>query len=126
VRTIEPAAFTEISALGVEEQRVNVIGDFIAPAVPLGDNYQVDAEIVIEDHKDVLKVPISAVFPCDAGNCVFVVQDQRAALQPLTLGPHNVFDAAIQAGLQAGDTVIAYPEAIEAGDRVTPRSRLSR
>lgn len=126
VRTIEPAAFTEISALGVEEQRVNVIGDFTAPPVPLGDNYQVDAQIVIEDHKDVLKVPISAVFPCDAEDCVFVVQDQRAVLQPLTIGPHNVFDAVVQAGLQAGDTVIAYPEAIEAGDRVTPRSRLSR
>lgn len=122
VRYIEPSAFTKVSALGVEEQRVNVIGDFVDAEVPLGDGYRVDSQIVVDRYPDVLKVPVSAVFPCDAGDCVFVVENQRAQLQPLTVGPRNSFETLVENGLQAGEQVIAYPESIEAGERVANRS----
>ena len=121
VRYIEPSAFTKVSALGVEEQRVNVIADFIDPNVPLGDGFRVDTQIVTEEVQDALTVPISALFPCDAGTCVFTVADHRARLTAVIPGPQNTFEAAIQKGLDQGDTVIAFPESIEAGDRVRPR-----
>ncbi len=121
VRYIEPSAFTKVSALGVEEQRVNVIADFFDPNVPLGDGFRVDTQIVIDKVENALTVPISALFPCDAGTCVFTVEDNRARLTSVTPGPRNTFDAAIQSGLVPGDTVITFPASVEAGDRVTPR-----
>ncbi|MEM1293613.1 MAG: HlyD family efflux transporter periplasmic adaptor subunit [Cyanobacteria bacterium P01_H01_bin.162] len=121
VQYLEPAAFTKVSALGVEEQRVNVIAQFTDPAVPLGDGYRVDTHIVIDEATAVLSVPVSAIFPCDAGTCVFTVADNRAQSTAVTLGLKNTFAAAVAAGLSQGDQVIAYPESVEAGDRVQVR-----
>lgn len=121
VRSIEPAAFTEVSALGVEEQRVNIIGDFADANVPLGDGYQVDTQIVVDQVAEALKVPISAIFPCEAKDCVFVVRERRAQPQPITVGQRNTVAAVVQDGLTAGDVVIAYPETVEAGNRVKVR-----
>ncbi|NEQ47301.1 MAG: HlyD family efflux transporter periplasmic adaptor subunit [Leptolyngbya sp. SIOISBB] len=121
VQYLEPAAFTKVSALGVEEQRVNVIAQFTDPAVPLGDGYRVDTHIVIDEATEVLSVPVSAIFPCDAGTCVFTVADNRAQQTAVTLGLKNTFAAAVAEGLSQGDQVIAYPESVEAGDRVQPR-----
>jgi HlyD family secretion protein len=120
VSYIEPSAFTKVSALGVEEQRVNVIGNFEG-AVPLGDGFRVDTQIVIEDWQDVLKVPVSALFPCGDQTCVFAVADDRARQTEVTVGDRNTFEAVVEAGLQSGDVVIAYPNAVEEGDRVTAR-----
>ena len=121
VQYLEPAAFTEVSALGVEEQRVNVIANFTNPAVPLGDSYRVDTQIVIDENPDALIVPISALFPCESETCVFVVANHRAQQVPIATGLRNTFEAEVKSGLEAGDIVIGYPESIEAGDRVQPR-----
>jgi HlyD family secretion protein len=67
VRLLEPGAFTKISALGVEEQRVNVIGDLVNQPTSFGDAYRVEAKIVIWEDKHVLQVPLSALFRCDQG-----------------------------------------------------------
>lgn len=122
VSAVEPAAFTEVSALGVEEQRVNVIGTFNSANVPLGDGYRVEADIVIWQTDDSLQVPVSALFRCDLNWCVFTVKEDRAQLQTIEVGQRNPFDAVVTTGLEAGETVILYPnEKIEAGSRVTPR-----
>jgi hypothetical protein len=77
VRLIEPSAFTKVSALGVEEQRVNAIGDFVDPH-RLGDAYRVDVQIAIW-RKDVLQVPLSALFRCNRTNwCTFVVKGEKS------------------------------------------------
>ncbi len=121
VTHLEPSAFTKVSALGVEEQRVNVIANFTHPHVPLGDSYRVDTQIVVDETMNALIVPISALFPCDSGTCVFVVDDHRAQPTPIDVGLRNTFHAAVIRGVSSGETVIAYPESVEAGDRVQPR-----
>jgi len=121
VAYLEPSAFTKVSALGVEEQRVNVIANFTSPNVPLGDSFRVDTQIVIDANPDALIVPISALFPCEPGTCVFTVENNRAQPTPVEIGLRNTFDAEVTNGLTAGDTVIAYPESVEGGDRVQPR-----
>ena len=75
VRRVEPAAFTRVSALGVEEQRVNVIGDLPAPPPGLGEGYRVEAAVVVSRTADAVKVPSSALFQQGAGWSVFVVRD---------------------------------------------------
>jgi HlyD family secretion protein len=121
VTDLEPSAFTKVSALGVEEQRVNVIANFTNPTVPLGDSFRVDTQIVIDENPDALIVPISALFPCEPGTCVFIVENNRAQLAPVEIGLRNTFDAEVTSGLITDDTVIAYPESVDGGDRVQPR-----
>jgi HlyD family secretion protein len=121
VRYIEPSAFTKVSALGVEEQRVNIIADFESANLPLGDGFRVDTQIVIGTAEDALTVPISALFPCDPGTCVFSVAAGRAYLTPVTPGARNTFESVIESGLTPGDTVIVFPESVEAGHRIEPR-----
>ncbi|WP_017325590.1 efflux RND transporter periplasmic adaptor subunit [Synechococcus sp. PCC 7336] len=123
VRMVEPSAFTEVSALGVDEQRVNVIADFVDSSEALGDNYRIDARIVVWQADDVLKIPLSALDPCDGGGwCVFVVEQGKARLQQVEIGPRSRFEVAIAAGLQEGETVILHPsEKVGDGDRVELR-----
>jgi HlyD family secretion protein len=109
VRLVEPAAFTKVSALGVEEQRVNVIADWLTPPVGLGDGYRVDAEIVAWSAADVLQAPVSALFRCQQDWCVFVARQGRARQQRVTIGPRNALAAVVETGLQAGDSVVLYP-----------------
>ena len=81
VRLVEPAAFTKISALGVEEQRVNVVLDFAEPldrVQTIGDGFRVDAHIVVHQEKDAIKVPVGALFRDGEGWAVFVAEDGRA------------------------------------------------
>lgn len=121
VQAIEPSAFTEVSALGVEEQRVNVIGQFLEP-VPLGDGYRVEAEIVIQEAKDVLKVPVSALFRCESDWCVFTEEANQTQRQQIRLGQRNAFEAEVLGGLAVGDRVILHPtEQIEPGKRIKDR-----
>lgn len=118
VRRIEPSAFTEVSALGVEEQRVNVIVDLTEVPDSLGDQYRVEAQIVVWQANDVLKVPIGALFRCDPGWCVFTVQNGKAHRTPIELGQRNQQEAQVT-GLDAGDQVILHPaEGIQDGIQV--------
>lgn len=133
VRLVEPAAFTKVSALGVEEQRVNVLIDIASPHAQwkaLGDAYRVGVRIVTRSEDAVLQVPVSAVFPLPAssdgvaqGFAVFVLEAGRARLKPVTIGDRNASAAWIQDGLKSGDQVIVYPPStIADGTRVRARS----
>jgi len=122
VRQVEPAAFTEVSALGVEEQRVNVIADLTDPAASLGDGFRVDTRIVVWQSDDVLTVPISALFRCDTDWCAFVKDNGRAQRRQIAIGPRSDFEAVVVVGLAEGDQVILYPDdQIEPGVRVQVR-----
>ena len=124
VRLVEPAAFTKISALGVEEQRVNVIVDFIDPLSSrptLGDEYRVDARIVVWESADVLKAPAGALFQHGCIWETYIIEGGSAALTPVDVGQSNGLETEIRAGLQVGDKVIVYPgDKIRDGVRVTP------
>lgn len=112
VRRIEPSAFTQLSALGVEEQRVNVIIDLDlahARAAQLGDGYRVEASISIWEGHDRLMVPAGAVFRQGDGWATYVVEGGRASLRPLQLGRRNNAAVEVLGGLSAGERVVLYP-----------------
>lgn len=125
VREVEPYGFTEISALGVEEQRVNVIIDFTATPeqyARLGDGYRVEARIVTSERKDVLKVPEGAIFNGPKGTTVFVVRENRAFEQAVQIGERSGTEAEILSGLKDKDEVIVHPsDEINDGGPVMPR-----
>ena len=126
VRLVEPAAFLKVSALGVEEQRVNVIADFTGPCdtrKPLGDAYRVEARIVVWETDDALKVPAGALFRAPGGEwAVFAVREGVARLTLVRLGRSNGLEAEVLEGLSAGDRVVLYPsDQIEDGVRVIAR-----
>jgi HlyD family secretion protein len=121
VRLVEPAAFTKISALGVEEQRVNVIADLVQPPPTLGDGYRVEARIVVWQAEDVLQVPVSALSRCADAWCVFVVVNGAARRRQVAVGQRNGFAAEVRSGLRDGEAVILHPsEHIDDGSRVQP------
>ncbi|MCI0392701.1 MAG: efflux RND transporter periplasmic adaptor subunit [Acidobacteria bacterium] len=109
VRLIEPQAFTKISALGIEEQRVNVIADFIDPPAALGDGYRVEARIVIWEAPDLLKVPVSALFRHGQGWSVFIVENGIVRRRDVEIGHRTTAEAEIVSGLKQGEVVIPYP-----------------
>ncbi len=125
VRLVEPSAFTKVSSLGVEEQRVNVIIDFEDPPEKrrtLGDAFRVEAKIIIWESADVLRVPIGALFRHDDDWAVFVVRNGRARLQVLKLGHRNSLNAEVVEGLQEGDEVVMHPsDQVVDGVRVVRR-----
>jgi HlyD family secretion protein len=125
VRVIEPSAFTKVSALGVEEQRVHVIADLEEPASArpeLGDAYRVEARIVEWEAASVLKVPASALFRHDGRWAVFRLAGHRAELRGVGIGRTNDVEAELRSGLELGDLVIAHPsDKIEDGTRVVRR-----
>ena len=125
VRTIEPAAFTKISALGLEEQRVHVVLDLDQPPPPaLGHDYRVDVAVVVWESQDVVRVPATALFREGDRWTVFVVDDGRARVAPVEIGASDGTWTAVTSGLAAGATVIAQPsDSLEDGARVAPRSR---
>ena len=124
VRLVEPYAFTKVSALGIEEKRVNVVMDPVDPLGPLGDGYRVEARIVIWSSPDVLKVPASAVFRSGGGWAVFVVEDGRARQRAVEVGARNPVEAEIRSGVAAGATVIKYPtNEVAEGVRVAAAKR---
>lgn len=109
VRVVEPYAFTKVSALGIEEQRVNIIIDFIDPAGPLGDGYRVVAKIVTWSKEAVVKIPISALFRQGERWCVFVAEQGKARRRTVTVGHRNQEEAEITGGLGTGETVVLHP-----------------
>ena len=109
VRLIEPSAFTKVSALGVEEQRVNVIADFTEPAQTLGDGYRVEGRIVVWENENVLKIPSSALFRTGDGWSVFVVVENKAYLRQVQVGQRTPFEAEVISGLEDAARVIVHP-----------------
>lgn len=112
VRVVEPAAFLKISALGVEEQRVNVIADFIDPPekrATLGDAYRIEARIVISEAADVLKIPASALFREGEEWAVFAVEGGRAKLRAIQVDRRNDLEAEVLSGLRENESVIIHP-----------------
>jgi HlyD family secretion protein len=119
VRRVEPAAFTKISTLGVEEQRVNVIADFASTPAGLGDGFRIEARIVVWEGTDVLQIPTSSLFRRADGWSAFVVEDGRARARAVSVGHRNAAVAEIMAGLTAGERVVRHPsDEIEEGVRV--------
>jgi HlyD family secretion protein len=112
VHRIEPSAFTRLSALGVEEQRVNVIIDLDPPRSRwgrLGDGYRVEASIAVWEGLDRLMVPAGAVFRHGDGWATYVVDAGRARLTPVQLGRRNAAAVEVLGGLRGGEPVVLYP-----------------
>lgn len=112
VRLVEPSGFTKISALGVEEQRVNVIADFIESSEKLsqlGDEYRIDARIVVWQNANATKVPSGALFRRGKDWAVFVVRNDRAKLEKIEIGRISSLEAEVLSGLSVGDKVVNYP-----------------
>jgi HlyD family secretion protein len=109
VRTVEPYAFTKISALGVEEQRVNVVGDFVDSPGTLGDGYRVDAQIILWESYSVLKLPVGALFRQGEQWAVFRIVGDKAQLHQVGIGHMNSDEAEVLNGLAEGDQVITHP-----------------
>ncbi|MCC6465578.1 MAG: HlyD family efflux transporter periplasmic adaptor subunit [Planctomycetes bacterium] len=112
VRLIEPHAFTKLSALGVEEQRVNVVIEFDEPReryAALGDGYRVEARVVLAQATNVLKVPAGAVFNHEGAPAAFVVRNSRAELAKLQVGRRNGLEVEIVGGVTEGERVIVSP-----------------
>jgi len=125
LRLVEPAAFTKVSALGVEEQRVNVIADLITPPAlrgHLGDNFHVEARIIVWETNRTLKVPSGALFRRQEETwAAFAIENGRAQERILEVGRSNGIETEVRAGLQEADRVIVYPgDRVRAGNRVRP------
>jgi HlyD family secretion protein len=138
VRLVEPSGFMKVSALGVEEQRVNVIIDFVdtaaatgafdassrasAPGAALGDGYRVEVRVVIRDEADVLKVPVGTLFRRGESWAVFVVHEGRARTQVIGIGQRNAAEAQVIEGLEPGEEVVLHPpDTLRDGVRVVER-----
>jgi HlyD family secretion protein len=126
VRLVEPSGFTKISALGVEEQRVNAIIDFVDPPGKrpnLGDGYRVEVRIVVWSNDDVIKVPTSSLFRRGDDWNVYVVQNGRAAVRHVQVGQQSGLEAEVTGGLQVGERIIVYPsDAVSDGVKVVARN----
>ncbi len=124
VRLVEPSAFTKISALGVEEQRVYVIADFVDPVEKrstLGDSYRVEARIVTWEKSDALHAPAGALFQKGGEWHAFAIDGGRARLRTVKTGRSNGVETEILEGLGEGDRLVVYPgDKVFDGTRVTP------
>jgi HlyD family secretion protein len=125
VRLVEPAGFTRISALGVEEQRVLVFVTFVDPYESrrrLGDAFRIDARIVVWEAEDVLKVPAGALFRDGDVWAAFRARSGRANLTRIRVGQSNGIETEVLDGLQPGDEVILHPtDTVEDGIRIRRR-----
>jgi HlyD family secretion protein len=124
VRLVEPSAFTRVSALGVEEQRVNAIVDLDVPYEQwkaLGDGYRVEARIEVFRAEEAVKVPASALFRRDGGWAVFVAAGEVARLRTLETGRRNDREVEVLGGLEPGEAVILHPS-----DRVQDGVQIAR
>lgn len=109
VRQVEPYGVTKVSALGVEEKRVNVIADFVDPPTAVGDGFRVMARIVTWQGDKVLKIPSSSLFRCEQAWCVFVVEAGRVHRRKVEMGQRNMLEAQINSGLNQGQMVVRHP-----------------
>jgi HlyD family secretion protein len=119
VRLVEPGAFTKISALGVEEQRVNVVLDFVSAPEQLGDAYRVEVRVITWQSPSVLKVPLSALFRRGDDWNVFIAETDRASRRNVKIGHRSDLEAEVLDGLREGERVIVHP-----GNELTDASRI--
>ncbi|MCC7403631.1 MAG: HlyD family efflux transporter periplasmic adaptor subunit [Bdellovibrionales bacterium] len=113
---IEPSAFTKVSALGVDEQRVNVVIEITSPRdtwITLGDHFQVECRILVKRLTQVLTVPTGALFQKGGKWSVFIVRGGKAQLQAVDIAEQGPLKSVVQGGLSEADQVILYP-----GDRI--------
>lgn len=124
VRWVEPAAFTKVSALGVEEQRVNVLGDLITPVADrasVGDGYRIEARIERARLENVLIAPAGALFQRDDQWTTFVINGGTVEQREVQVGLTNGLETEVVSGLAADERVVVYPgDRIIHGTRVTP------
>lgn len=124
VRLVEPSGFTKSSALGVEEQRVNVVLDLLEPPehrAALGDGFRVEVRVIAWRGDDLLLVPEAALFPDEGGWAAFRIEDGRARRVRVEVGRRGPLLAEVHGGLQQHDRVILHPsDAIRDGVRVEP------
>ena len=122
VRLVEPVAFTKVSALGVEEQRVLVILDISSPREEwalLGDAYRVECRFVLWEGEDVLQAAAGAFFRTEDGWATFVIEDGLAVRRPVELGHRGTTTVEVVSGLEEGDLLVAHPsDTIDEGARV--------
>jgi HlyD family secretion protein len=124
VRLVEPYAFTKISALGIEEQRVNIVLDLDERHERLGDGYRVDARIIVWQKLDALKAPTSAVFRYGNGLAAFVLENDRVRRRTVTVGQRGTLELEVLDGLDEGERVVTHPpNELGDGTRVTSRAR---
>lgn len=122
VRRVEPAATTRLSALGVEEQRVNVIADINDPPSALGDGFRVDVRIIVWESDDELVLPAGALIRVGDGWGAYVVEQGRARLRHIRVGQLGGGGVQVEDGLMEGERVILFPsDRIREGTRVRPR-----
>lgn len=125
VRRVEPAGFTKVSALGVEEQRVWVVTDFTSPPEEwerLGDGYRLEASFVVWEEDNILQVPASALFREGDGWAVFLVADGQAKKRVVEVGQRNGLRAQVLAGVVEGERIVVHPDdQVNEGVRVVSR-----
>ena len=125
VRLVEPAGFTKVSSLGVEEQRVLVIADITSPPETwriLGDGYRLEAHFVVWEGKDIIQVPTSALFRAGKGWAVFVENDGKARRREVEIGQRSGLTAQVISGLRENERVVAYPDdTISDGTKIRQR-----
>ncbi|MDX1981135.1 MAG: efflux RND transporter periplasmic adaptor subunit [Bryobacteraceae bacterium] len=109
VRRVEPSAFRKVSALGIEEQRVNVILDFVDPPGPLGDAYRVEAQIIVWSAAKVIKAPASALFRCGEKWCAYTIANGAARRHEVEIGHRSPLEVEVVRGLEPGTRVIVHP-----------------
>jgi HlyD family secretion protein len=124
IRLVEPAAFTKVSALGVEEQRVNAVADLVTPVEQrknVGDNFRVEARIIVWEANNVLNVPAGALFRQGDQWAAFALVDGRAQIRTVKTGHFSSTAAEVLDGLKPGEQVILYPGSrVHNGQRVRP------
>jgi len=122
VRSIEPSAFTRVSALGVDEQRVNVLIDLPDRPETLGDGFRVEARMTVWEAPNVIAAPASAVFQRGDGWRVFIVDRGRARVRQVEVGHRTGASVEIVRGLTPGMTLVLFPsDKIDDGVRVRSR-----
>jgi HlyD family secretion protein len=126
VRRVEPSGFMKISALGVEEQRVNVIIDFVNEADAsgaLGDGFRVEVRIIVWEAPDVLKAPVGSLFRRGDDWAVFAVEDERARTRIVEIGRRSASEAEVIRGLDASQPIVLHPpDTLADGARIVERA----
>lgn len=127
VRRVEPSGFKKLSALGVEEQRVNVVMDFddpVAVSARLGDGFRAEVRIVIWEGDDVVQVPTGALFRHGEQWAVYVIAGDVVRLAPVQVDRRNSQTAQVTSGVNPGDRVVVHPpDTLADGVRIRVREQ---
>ncbi len=109
VKTVDPAAFNKVSALGIEEKRVNIVAVPCTNEPLLGDNFRVQASIVLREARSVLQVPVSSLFRGKNGWHLFSIENGKAVDRSITLGMRGTWQAEVLGGVSEGQRVVVHP-----------------